>query len=158
MSETPEKRAAVRSQAREMQDCKPARRTVLRGVALTAAASIPLLASPTTAEAKSNTPKGKKAKGKPVADVKDVPVGGGKYFEKDLLIVTQPTKGQFLGFHATCTHANCPVTNFKTKGKMVCECHNGEFGLDGKVLKGPPRRPMNPEKIVVEKGKIYKAG
>lgn len=157
MSETPETRAAVRSQAREMQDGRePARRTVLRGAAVAAAASIPLLASPTAASAKAKTPTGK-PKGKPVADVKAVPVGGGKYFEKDNLIVTQPAKGKFNGFVATCTHTTCPVTNFKTKGKMICECHGGEFALDGKVLKGPARRPLNPAKIVVEKGKIYKA-
>jgi nitrite reductase/ring-hydroxylating ferredoxin subunit len=133
----------------------PARRTVLRSAAVVAAASVPLLAVPGTAEAKPKPPKGKK---KPVADVKDIPVGSGKYFEKDTLIVTQPKKGQFKAFHATCTHANCPITNFETKGQMVCECHNGVFSIDdGKVIKGPARRPMKPEKIVVEKGKIYKA-
>ncbi len=101
---------------------------------------------------------GKKPKGKPIGSTKDVPVGSGKYFEKDSVVVTQPKKGKFVGFMATCTHANCPVSNFKTKGKMICDCHNGEFSIeDGKPIKGPARRPLNPQKIVVVKDKIYKA-
>ncbi|MGQ0467780.1 MAG: Rieske (2Fe-2S) protein [Sporichthyaceae bacterium] len=131
----------------------PARRTVLRGAAAAAAASVPLIAAP-AAEATSRAPK--KPKGKPIGAAKDVPVGGGKYFEKASVVVTQPTKGKFLGFNAICTHANCPVTNFETKDKMICECHNGEFSLEGKPLKPPVRKPMNPAKIVVEGGKIYK--
>ena len=102
------------------------------------------------------SPRKKKPKGKPVGSTKDVPVGSGKYFEKDTLIVTQPKKGKFLGFNATCTHANCPVSNFETKGKIKCDCHFQEFGLDGKTIKGPARRPLNPEKITVVKDKIYK--
>ena len=131
------------------EELDPARRTVLRGAAVVAAASLPLIAVPTTAQAK--------PKGKPVGAVKDVPVGSGKYFEKAELIVTQPTAGKFNGFNAGCTHTTCPVTNFDTKGKMVCECHGGEFDLDGKAIKAPARRPLNPQPIVVEKGKIYKA-
>jgi Rieske Fe-S protein len=141
----------------ETPDRTPARRTVLRGAAAAAAAAVPLIAAPSTAEAKPKPPKGKKPKGKPVGSTKQVPVGSGKYFEKDSLIVTQPKKGQFKGFHSTCTHANCPVQNFETKGKMICECHMGEFSIaDGSVLKGPARRPLNPEKITVVGDKIYK--
>ena len=89
----------------------PGRRTVLRGAAIAAAASLPLLASPATAEA-ANLPEGK-AKGKPVASTKEVLVGGGKALQEEQLIVTQPKKGNVEGFHSICTHANCPVSEMK---------------------------------------------
>lgn len=144
-------------------DRVPTRRTVLRGAAVAAAATVPLFASATSAEAKPKPPKKKKKKkkgdpkGKPIAATKDIPVGGGKYFEKDQLIVAQPKKGKFNAFNSTCSHANCPVSDMETKGKMICPCHNAEFDLDGKPVKGVARRPLKPEKIVVAGGKIYKA-
>lgn len=136
-------------------DLDSARRAVLRGAAVAAAAAVPLLASASAAEAKPK-PKGKKPKGKPVGSTKDVPVGSGKVFTKDKVIVTQPKKGKFNAFNAICTHANCVVSGMQ-KGKMICPCHNAEFDLDGKPIKGVARRPLNPEKITVVGDKIYKA-
>ena len=45
-------------------------------------------------------------------------------------------------FSATCTHLGCQVLwDAKTK-HFKCPCHGGVYAADGKVLDGPPPRPL----------------
>jgi Rieske Fe-S protein len=39
---------------------------------------------------------------------------------------------------ATCTHQGCIVHFVTTSGDVHCDCHNADFDLMGKVLRGPP--------------------
>src|SRR4051794_14697051 len=39
----------------------------------------------------------------------DIPVGGGKVFDRLKVVVTQPTAGDFKAFTAICTHQGCTV-------------------------------------------------
>ena len=39
----------------------------------------------------------------------DIPVGGGKIFKSEKVVVTQPKQGEFKAFSATCTHRGCTV-------------------------------------------------
>lgn len=72
----------------------------------------------------------------------DIPVGGGKIFADQLVVVTQPAKGDFKAFSATCTHQGCPVTQV-TDGQIVCPCHGSHYSIeDGSVLSGPAPRPL----------------
>jgi Rieske Fe-S protein len=44
---------------------------------------------------------------------------------------------------ATCTHLGCQVP-WDAKGKKFrCPCHGGVYAADGKVLEGPPPRPLD---------------
>lgn len=45
-------------------------------------------------------------------------------------------------FSATCTHLGCAVNWIGAEKKFQCPCHNGAFGPDGKVLYGPPPKPL----------------
>ena len=48
----------------------------------------------------------------------------------------------FRAFSAVCTHLNCTV-QFKSETHQIwCACHNGLFDLNGKVVSGPPPRPL----------------
>jgi nitrite reductase/ring-hydroxylating ferredoxin subunit len=98
-----------------------------------------------------------KASDKPLASTKDIPVNGGKLFESEEYIVTQPKSGQFVGFDSLCTHEGCPVDGF-SGGKMSCSCHGAEFDLaSGKPTAGPARKPLPKKPILVENGQIYRA-
>lgn len=57
----------------------------------------------------------------------DVPVGGG--IIEDDTVITQPTKGDFKAFSATCTHQGCLVTSV-ADGFIVCPCHGSHFAID----------------------------
>ncbi len=45
---------------------------------------------------------------------------------------------------ATCTHLGCRVRWDAGGKKFKCPCHGGTYSADGKVLGGPPPRPLTP--------------
>jgi Rieske Fe-S protein len=86
----------------------------------------------------------------PLADTKDIPVGGGKVFEGKKVVVTQPQAGTFKAFSAVCTHQGCLVTEVDG-GNIVCPCHGSAFKIaDGSVAQGPASRPLSAKKITVD--------
>jgi cytochrome b6-f complex iron-sulfur subunit len=50
--------------------------------------------------------------------------------------------GSFTAFDPRCTHANCRYRWAADAARFNCNCHGGEFALDGTVLAGPPPRPL----------------
>jgi Rieske Fe-S protein len=85
----------------------------------------------------------------PIGKTSEVPVGGGKIFEAEKVVVTQPTEGEFKAFSAVCTHEGCVVR--EVKGQDInCTCHHSRFStVDGSVLKGPATRPLEGLKVSV---------
>lgn len=47
--------------------------------------------------------------GSTLGPTSDIPVGGGKVFKDEEVVVTQPQAGTFKGFTAICTHERCIV-------------------------------------------------
>ncbi|MFC6595456.1 Rieske (2Fe-2S) protein [Kitasatospora paranensis] len=84
----------------------------------------------------------------------DVPVGGGKVYRDQKIVVTQPTAGQYKAFSARCTHAGCIVDQVKDK-QIDCPCHGSRFSItDGAVEGGPAPTPLPEYKVVVADGKV----
>lgn len=44
---------------------------------------------------------------------------------------------------ATCTHLGCQVRWEKDKKRFLCPCHGGAYDAQGRVLEGPPPRPLD---------------
>ncbi len=44
---------------------------------------------------------------------------------------------------ARCTHEGCTVKYMAREAFISCACHNGKFDLDGRVISGPPPRPLD---------------
>ncbi|MEO3975449.1 Rieske (2Fe-2S) protein [Streptomyces sp. CAU 1734] len=94
------------------------------------------------------------AAGGGLARTADIPVGGGKIFADEKVVVTQPVPGDFRAFSAVCTHQHCLVTTV-ADGTVDCPCHGSEFRIaDGSVVRGPAVRPLPPERITVSGGVI----
>jgi Rieske Fe-S protein len=88
--------------------------------------------------------------GQRLASTADIPVGGGKIFKDEKVVVTQPTKGDFKAFSAVCTHQGCTVGSV-ADGLINCPCHKSSFRIaDGSVTSGPATRPLPAEQITVE--------
>ncbi|GGM11723.1 Rieske (2Fe-2S) protein [Dactylosporangium sucinum] len=87
----------------------------------------------------------------------DIPVGGGKVFEDQKIVVTQPTAGTFKCFTAICTHAGCVVGDV-SGGTINCPCHGSKFKVaDGSVARGPATRSLAAVAIKVDGDAIKKA-
>lgn len=92
--------------------------------------------------------------GKAIAKTSDIPVGGGKVFESEKVVVTQPTAGTFKAFSATCTHQGCLVAEV-SDGNIDCKCHGSLFSAtDGSVQKGPATRALAEKKIATSGDQI----
>ncbi|MFI6036419.1 Rieske (2Fe-2S) protein [Streptomyces sp. NPDC051315] len=88
--------------------------------------------------------------GRELARTADIPVGGGKIFKDEKVVVTQPTKGDFKAFSAVCTHQGCTVAGV-ADGTINCPCHRSSFRIaDGSVTGGPATRPLPEEQVTVE--------
>ncbi|WP_327007407.1 Rieske (2Fe-2S) protein [Dactylosporangium sp. NBC_01737] len=91
------------------------------------------------------------------AKTSDIPVGGGKIFEDQKIVVTQPTAGQFKCFTAVCTHAGCVVGDV-SGGTINCPCHGSKFKVaDGSVANGPASKALKAVAIKVNGDAITKA-
>lgn len=89
-----------------------------------------------------------------LASIGDIPVGGGKIFEQQQVVVTQPTQGQMKCFSAVCTHMGCIVHDV-TGGTINCACHGSKYSInDGSVVNGPAPKPLAAEQITVSNGTI----
>ena len=63
--------------------------------------------------------------------------------------------GQFEIFDDHCTHLGCPFSWDADQNQFNCPCHNGVFDPEGRVLGGPPPRPLDHYEFKVENGVLY---
>ncbi|MGK5440555.1 Rieske (2Fe-2S) protein [Micromonospora sp. URMC 105] len=97
---------------------------------------------------------GSGAPAKPLATLADIPVGGGKIFAAQGVVLTQPAEGTIKAFSAKCTHQGCTVTAVRD-GSIVCACHNSVFDIaDGSVRSGPAGGPLPEAAVSVEGNSI----
>ena len=71
-----------------------------------------------------------------------------------ILVVALPG-GDIRAFGARCTHLNCLVEYRATSQRIECPCHGGRYGLDGRVLAGPPPSPLREYPIEIRAGQVY---
>ena len=89
-----------------------------------------------------------------LASTSEIPVGGGKVFSAEKVVVTQPTAGEFKAFSAVCTHMQCLVDQVAS-GTIDCPCHGSEFSVkNGSAVSGPAPSPLPAQAIKVAGGKI----
>jgi Rieske Fe-S protein len=105
--------------------------------------------SPTGAATDGPAPVGTPAVPPPLTRLGDIPVGGGKIFSGQKVVVTQPQAGTVKAFSTVCTHQGCEVTAVKD-GTINCPCHGSRFAVaDGSVEGGPAPRPLSPVAVTV---------
>jgi len=135
-----------------MSDKTTTRRNVLLGTAA-AGVALPVLAACGSASGSGDVTgdsAGDPAGGStPTSGIKtsEIPVGGGRIFPDQQIVVTQPTAGEFKAFSAVCTHQGCIVAEVVDQ-QIKCNCHFSKYSIeDGHVEGGPAPKPL-PEKNV----------
>ena len=63
-------------------------------------------------------------------------------FGADPVLLIKVSETEFRAFSATCTHLDCIVEYQNKKQRIWCNCHNGEYDLNGINVAGPPPRPL----------------
>ncbi len=92
--------------------------------------------------------------GERLAATSAIPVGGGMVFADQEIVVTQPTKGTFKAFSATCTHQGCTVSKV-AGGTINCPCHGSKFAIaDGSVVQGPAKKPLEARQVTASGGDL----
>ncbi|WP_303721727.1 ubiquinol-cytochrome c reductase iron-sulfur subunit [Malonomonas rubra] len=73
-----------------------------------------------------------------------VSVGGAHFFSYQgrPAVLLQPKAGEFTALSAVCTHLGCIVKWVADAQQFLCPCHGGRFSAEGKVLGGPPPKPL----------------
>jgi Rieske Fe-S protein len=78
-----------------------------------------------------------------------IPVGGGRVFGDQKVVVTQPKEGEFKAFTTVCTHQGCQVAEV-ANGTINCPCHGSKFDIaTGEVKAGPATRPLPSKSVSV---------
>ena len=70
-------------------------------------------------------------------------------FGPEPVIVVRVSAGEFRAMGATCTHLDC-IVEFRSEQEVFhCNCHNGRFDLSGRVVSGPPPKPLTEYQVHV---------
>jgi len=72
---------------------------------------------------------------------------------KELLLV-RDAENSAHAFEAKCPHEFCDLNYAPDSQKVECPCHAGLFDLTGKVLEGPPPRPLETYQAIVDGERI----
>lgn len=74
----------------------------------------------------------------------ELAVNSGKIFQfgrHPALLILGPD-GEYRAMSDICTHMGCALRYLPTMQQVWCSCHSGFFDLEGRVVSGPPPRPL----------------
>ena len=86
-----------------------------------------------------------------------IPAGGGIIAHTPLgHIALSDEGGEVRAFSAVCTHLGCIVKYQPGPGRAwYCPCHKGTYATDGRVVSGPPPRPLLRLPVAVREGRVF---
>ncbi len=99
----------------------------------------------------------------PVVRLDEVPVGGFLQFDYpapgEPKLLVRLSALEVVAYDQRCTHLSCPVLPEFERGRFHCPCHDGNFDLaTGRVLSGPPRRPLPKVDLALRDGVVWATG
>ncbi len=98
-----------------------------------------------------------------IAELNSIAVGESSTFmipgKREPAIMVRLGAEKYVAYGQKCTHLQCPVLWKKEANRFVCPCHNGAFAVeDGRVLYGPPERPLPQLELDIKEDGIYFTG
>ena len=87
----------------------------------------------------------------------DIPLGESRLFKglEGQEFVVARIDGGITALSTRCTHLGCKVHWLEKEQKFFCPCHEGYFDKEGKVLAGPPPRPLDKVPVIEKDGHLY---
>lgn len=74
--------------------------------------------------------------------------------EKIAVYVLTDNGRDFIAMSNICTHLGCRVRWIAEKEIFLSPCHNGVFDREGKVISGPPPRPLDRYEVKIENNQL----
>jgi len=74
---------------------------------------------------------------------------------KSLVYVLKNEKDEITVFSPTCSHLGCSVRWNEERRQFLCPCHGGVYDINGRVVAGPPPKPLSRYKVKFEKEKLF---
>ena len=75
--------------------------------------------------------------------------------DAQVVFLIKAESGAVRALSSTCTHLGCHV-NYDAAAKLFkCPCHGGVYNADGKVVAGPPPRPLTELPARVDGAQIF---
>ena len=98
-----------------------------------------------------------------VARASTLAVGESRVFEYpepgEPCLLIRTDQDRFVSFSQKCTHLSCAVVYSKERDRIECPCHQGYFSArDGRVLQGPPLRPLPRVRLERRGDELYAVG
>jgi len=89
--------------------------------------------------------------------------GSALYFryptENDTAILVRDTDSRYFAYGQKCTHLACPVYYERQRQRLECPCHEGGFDVQsGRVLYGPPPRPLDQITLELRGDEVWAVG
>jgi Rieske Fe-S protein len=76
---------------------------------------------------------------------------------KSLAYIKRVKDDEVIAISAGCTHLGCIVTWDEDQKIFKCPCHDGRYDAEGRVIAGPPPKPLRRHKTKIEDGRILLA-
>lgn len=71
---------------------------------------------------------------------------------RPVMISRKADVNKMVVYNTTCPHLGCLVHWDAGKNVFLCACHGGQFDHEGRVIAGPPPRPLDEHRFKVENG------
>jgi Rieske Fe-S protein len=86
-----------------------------------------------------------------------VPREDGYYeaIDQQVVFLIKSASGEVRALSSTCTHLGCRVSYDALKQVLKCPCHGGTFNAEGKVIGGPPPRPLTQISARVDDARVF---
>ncbi len=68
--------------------------------------------------------------------------------------VVKQSDTSFTVFNGRCVHLGCAYSWQPSMNEFACPCHGGRYSIDGKVLGGPPPRPLDTLQWRMDQGNL----
>jgi Rieske Fe-S protein len=139
------------------------RRSVIRGLVVTAAAGVAgyfVAQNSSVARAKGGGTTGgysagPTSSGRRLASLDQIPPQGGVVLAQQQVVLTRDAGGTVHGFSAVCTHQGCTVDSVQN-GTIMCPCHGSRFNAQtGAVTEGPATRALPTVPVTVRGTGVY---
>lgn len=75
--------------------------------------------------------------------------------ERKAAWVVKKSDAKFDIFDPRCTHLGCAYHWDQEARHFLCPCHDGIFDINGKVLSGPPPRPLDKLSYEIRDGQLF---